>query len=264
MIFSTCTYRSILEPCGLKNINYQIDPYIGCEHNCHYCYALKKAETDWKYEILVHRNITEQLEKELKDIQSQNIYLGYHTDPYQPCEEELIQTRKVIDLLLEKDFSASILTKSDLVLRDKYLLRDMKNASVSISVTFTNNRNRKLFEHNTIDTEKRINALKELKQLGIKTNALICPVIPYITNVKELIHMLQPYTDTIWIYGLSILNKSDLDWLNVESILGEYYNGSKQKIENAIFSKDHEYWNILKEDLLKIQNYSDSEIILKI
>ncbi len=48
----------------------------------------------------------------------QTIYMGYQTDPYQPSEAQFHQTRKVLELLLENGFSASIPTKSDLVLRD--------------------------------------------------------------------------------------------------------------------------------------------------
>lgn len=249
MVISPCTEKRVLKPCGLKDINYQIDPYVGCAHYCYYCYAMQYAQTNWKERILVHTNIEKLLKHELEGITSQKIYLGYHTDPYQPVERHLIQTRKVLDILLEKNFTASILTKSDLVLRDKYLLKDMKNASVSMSVAFTDNNIRKLFEYNTIDTELRINALKKLKELGIKTNALICPVIPYVTDVIKLVEMLEPCTSTIWIYGLSILNESDVYWQNIEPIFNKYFPNTKDIIKHAIFNKNHNFWNVLKNEL---------------
>jgi len=65
-------------------------------------------------------------------------------------------------------------------------MKKMDNASVSVSVTFNDNRVREQFEANTKDTEIRIAALRLLKKAGIKTNALICPVIPFITDVKPL------------------------------------------------------------------------------
>ena len=65
--------------------------------------------------------------------------MGYHTDPYQPCEAEYQQTRKVLELLFEKGFSASILTKSDLVVRDVDILAEMKDAAVNVSVAFNDN-----------------------------------------------------------------------------------------------------------------------------
>jgi len=89
MKVSVCSSRPILSPCGLKGIDYQVDPYIGCEHNCYYCYALPQAETDWSKEILIYDDIVDQLSKELDTIPPQTIYMGYHTDPYQPCELEI-------------------------------------------------------------------------------------------------------------------------------------------------------------------------------
>lgn len=46
---------NVLTNCTLENYDYQVDPYIGCEHYCYYCYALNQAETDWTKEVLVFR-----------------------------------------------------------------------------------------------------------------------------------------------------------------------------------------------------------------
>ena len=99
-----------------------------------------------------------------------------------------------LELFFEKGFSVSILTKSDLVVRDMDILQEMDQASVSVSVAFNDNQVRQQFEANTIDTEARIGALHKLREAGIKTSALICPVIPYITDVTPLINMLAPHT----------------------------------------------------------------------
>ena len=156
-------------------------------------------------------------------------------------------------LFLEKGFSASILTKSDLVVRDMDVLQEMVSASVSVSVAFNDNRIRQQFEANTIDTEARIGALCKLREAGIKTSALICPVIPYITDVTPLIDMLAPHTDVIWIYGLSIKERSDRNWQNVQGILNSHFPNFKEQIEAAIFSKEYPYWIQLRQDLLELQ-----------
>ena len=66
--------------------------------------------------------------------------------------------------------------------------------------------------------------------------------------------MLAPHTDVIWIYGLSIQERSDQNWQNVQSILNRYFPNLKEQIEAVIFSKDHPYWIQLRQDLLEIQN----------
>jgi DNA repair photolyase len=226
---------------------------IGCEHYCYYCYALNKAETDWRKEILIYKDIKTRLNRELTMTTPQKIYMGWQTDPYQPCEADYIQTRQILELLLDKKFSASILTKSDLVVRDIDILKEMDNASVSISVAFTDNQIRRQFEANTIDTGNRIKALRKLHESGIKTSAMICPVIPYITDVKMLIDMLTPYAEVIWIYGLSVQEGSEQSWQNVKSILDSHFPDEKQKIESVIRDREHLYWEQLRGNLYGLQ-----------
>ena len=215
---------------------------------------LNQAETDWSREIQIYSDITGRLRRELENISPQTIYMGYYTDPYQPCEAEYRQTRNVLALLLENGFSASILTKSDRVVRDMDLLQEMKEAAVSVSVAFNDNRIRRLFEANTIDTELRISALGKLKAAGIRTAALICPVIPYITDAVSLVEQLAPHADAIWIYPLSIQDRADLNWQNVQGILTDHFPDLKEKIGSVIFEKDHPYWIRLRQQLQQIQD----------
>jgi len=246
--------RPLLAPCTLAGRNYQIDPYVGCEHYCYYCYALNQAETDWRKGILIHRDITGQLESELEGIEPQAIYMGWQTDAYQPCEAECLQTRQVLELLVEKGFSASILTKSDLVLRDLDLLQKMNDATVSASLAFNDNRTLRLFEANTMENEKRIEALRKLKEAGVRTAALLCPVVPYITDPIQLIEMLAPYTDLIWIYGLAISEPTDQNWLNIRKILSCEFPDLLEQIESVVFFKAHPYWEQLRDELVKLKD----------
>lgn len=253
MKVTICTNRPILTPCGLKDIEYQVDTYIGCEHHCYYCYVLPQAETDWSKEILIYKDIVGQLSKELENIPPQIIYMGYHSDPYQPCEAVQRQTRKVLKLFAKKGFSASILTKSDLVLRDIEIIKEMNDAAISVSVAFNDNQTRRLFEANTIDTEKRIEALNEFKKAGVRTGALLCPIIPYITDPVRMIDMLEQYADIIWIYGLGINDRSDKNWVYIQKILSSQFPNLLEKIESVIFSNDHSYWAELRKILEMIK-----------
>jgi DNA repair photolyase len=138
-------------------------------------------------------------------------------------------------------------------LRDMDVLQSMNTAAVSISVAFNDDDVRRLFEANTKMTENRISALQKFKAAGIKTSALICPVVPYITDVRPLIEMLAEHTDKIWIYGLSILDRSDKSWQNVNGILENHFFDLKDQVEMVIFSKSHSYWEKLRQDLVQIQ-----------
>lgn len=253
MNVSVGTDRPILSPCGLENFDHQVDTYIGCGHCCYYCYALAQAETDWTKEIQIHHDIAGRLNEELHQIPPQTIYMGYHTDPYQPCEAEHYQTRKVLELFREKGFSASILTKSALVARDIPILKEMPSAAVSVSVAFNDNPTRKLFEANTMDTEERLEALRQAKEAGIRTGALVCPVVPYVTDAISLIELLEPLTDTIWIYGISFADRLEQNWLNTQDILKRNFPDASEQITSAIFSREHIYWRELRDKLLSLK-----------
>ncbi len=244
---------NILQHCTLENFDYQMEPYIGCEHYCYYCYVLNQAETDWTQEVRTYKDIKERLNVELAGIPPQTIYMGWQTDPYQPCEEDWGQTRQILELLLAKGFSASILTKSDLVMRDMDLLLQMPQAAVSVSVAFNDDDIRRLFEYRTIDTAQRISALAKLKSAGVRTAALVCPIVPYITDAVALAEKLQPYTEKIWFYGLSILDGSEKNWQNIKRILEMHFPEVREKVEAAVFSKEDPYWADLKRDLTALQ-----------
>lgn len=245
--------RQILQPCSLEMFDYQIDPYIGCEHHCHYCYTLNNAETDSTKEILMHQDIVGQLNQELSKFEPQAIYLGMNTDPYQPSERTHQQTRQVLELLAQQGFSVCILTKSDLIVRDIDLLTSMPRSSAGISIAFQDEHIRRLFELKAPPNKNRVEALKKLKDAGIETYTLINPVMPFISVVESLIEMIATYADTIWLYGLSMESEEDRNWQNVRDILDRHFPELTEKYKQIAFSADHPYWTDLHQKLKKIQ-----------
>jgi DNA repair photolyase len=248
-----CSNRPILEPCSLEGYAYQLDPYIGCEHRCHYCYALNQAETDWAEEILTHQDLIGQLSHELSALEPQPIYIGWNSDAYQPCEGNCRQTRQALELLAARGFSVCILTKSDLVVRDIDLIAGMQGSSVGFSIAFQDEHIRQLFEAAAPPNERRIEALRRLRAAGIETYVLITPVMPFISDVKALIEMVAPYADTIWIYGLSFEGEGDRNWGNVRSILECHLPEMTAKYRQIAFSVDHLYWVELRQELEALQ-----------
>lgn len=264
MRVTTCSKRPILEPCGLEDLNYQVDPYVGCGHYCHYCYALARAETDWREEVRIHEDIAGQLRRELASIDPQIIYMGYNTDPYQPVEAECKQTRKVLELFAETGHSVSFLTKSDLFVRDLDLLTQMMEARASISAAFTVDEVRAAFEHDTTPTKKRMAALRTAKEAGLKTSALLCPVIPHITDAMSLMEQLAPITDTIWVYGLNIADRNGRNWKNMRTILAEHFPNRKERVEEVVFDREHPYWRELRDRLENLRHEGMPELRIHI
>jgi hypothetical protein len=95
----------------------------------------------------------------------------------------------------------------------------------------------------------RISALERLRSEGINTTALLCPVIPYVSDVMPLIEMLSDYADKLWVYGLSITNRSDQNWQYVDQILESNFPDMRSRINGAVFSRKHAYWERLRNEL---------------
>ena len=127
----TIQCKSVLTRSRLPEVDYCINPYVGCLHGCIYCYArfMKRftGHTEkWGKFIDVKINAPEVLEKELsRSPEKGTVLLGSVTDAYQPIERKYKITRAILEILLKHHFPISILTKSDLVVRDIDLLKKL-------------------------------------------------------------------------------------------------------------------------------------------
>ncbi len=225
---------------------------------------MNKAETDWGKEILIHENFVERLTEEISSLDSEDIYMGMNSDPYQPSERIFKQTRKALELFAKRGFSASVLTKSGLVTRDIDLFAKMPGSSVGVSLAFQDEQTRHLFEKNAPSNKERIEALKRLKNVGIPTYTLICPVMPFITDVESLIELVAPYSNRIWLYRLEMESAEDQNWQNIESILNKNFPELTEKYRKIAFSGDYPYWKQLRQKLEDLQNNKYSNLRIKL
>jgi DNA repair photolyase len=262
MRVGACGERPVLVPCLLGGYAFQVDPYIGCEHHCQYCYALNEAETDWSEEVLIHQDIVAQLDRELAAVGTQPIYVGWESDPYQPAEESYRQTRAVLELLAESGCPVCTLSKSDLITRDIDLLQKMPGSSAGISLAFSDEEVRSQFELEAPTTVSRIQALRQLHEAGIETYALICPVIPHLTDVTALIERVSPHADKIWVYPLAVEGEDDRAWRNIEAILRHHHPRRRALVREIVFSQDHAYWMDLLQELE--ERYTGSGLDLRL
>lgn len=157
-----------------------------------------------------------------------------------------------------------LLTKSGLVARDIDLLARIPGSSAGISVAFECDSTRRLFETAAPPTGERIEALKALKQAGIATYALICPVMPFITDVKALIEGLAGWADSIWVYALQVESEEKPNWNNLEHILGDHFPELANEYRKLAFSEDLPYWAELRRELDEHRAKSGLDLRVKI
>ena len=182
--------------------------YRGCQHGCIYCDARSNCyQMDHPFEdIAVKENSLTLLEDSLRRKRKPcMIGTGSMSDPYMPLEEDLCYTRKALELIKRYGFGATLITKSNRVLRDLDLLKAINgHARCVIQMTLTTYDDdlcRKL-EPNVCTTKERFEALKILRDAGIPTVVWLCPILPFINDTAENINGVLDYCEEAEVRGI--------------------------------------------------------------
>jgi DNA repair photolyase len=185
--------------CPSKIYPYVINPYTGCQHGCTYCYArLMKRITGhkepWGEFVDVKTNAAELLQEEIRKKRRGRVWMSGVCDPYQPLEAIYRLTRQCLEILVEHHWPVIIQTRSPLVLRDLDIMKNAPNFEVGLSVTTADDSIRNLFEPCAPPIQERIRALDELHTAGIRTYAMIAPMLPGAEELPDLLRGKIDYT----------------------------------------------------------------------
>ena len=171
---------------------YTINLYKGCTHGCVYCYApsLTHDGRRWGSYVDAKINAPDVLEREIRGLRRDQVFLSSASDPYQPVEARFMITRRCLEVLLRHKFPVSILTRSPLVLRDLDLLTQLDWVEVGMSITTVPVRR---FEPGVPPLRRRIETLRKLHLAGLRTWVSLAPVIPGImmVDLEELFEELH-------------------------------------------------------------------------
>ncbi len=166
---------------------YSFNPYTGCDHRCRYCYSTYIPSF---FSARPKQRLLIRLERELKNLpEGSLISMSNSSDPYPPMESELKLTRNSIRLIAQRNLRVLVITKSDIVMRDKDFLKNMR-AAVAITVTTLDEEIARKIEPSAPDPERRIRAMKKLKKAGIPVILRLDPVLPFLTE-DEIEHVLE-------------------------------------------------------------------------
>ena len=251
--------KSILTKSKLPETDYVINPYIGCMHSCVYCYAVfmkrfTNHKEPWGRFVDVKINSVKVLEKEIKTAKKGVVLLSSVTDAYHPIEIKYELTREILKILLKYQFPISILTKSDLVTRDLDILTQFKNCNVGFSFLSFDNRHRKDFEPVATPPQKRLEAMKRLKENGIQTYAFIGPIFPFLTDLTAMFKKFKELkTDFIFCENL---NHKAGTWQEISKTIKTKYPELSKKYE-GIFFANNEYWIDVENQIIKVANEFD-------
>lgn len=189
-----------------------INIYRGCSHGCIYCdsrsecYQMKHPFED----IEVKQNAPVLLENILRTKRKRiTIGTGSMSDPYQPCEASLGLTRKFLELIDRYEFGATVITKSDLVLRDIDLFDSINRKAkgvLQMSLTVADDRLSKILEPNVCTTSRRYEVLREFQRRGIPTVVWLSPLLPFLTDTEENLRTILGYCVDAGVKGIVCFN----------------------------------------------------------
>jgi DNA repair photolyase len=224
-----------------KVFDYAVNPYVGCEHKCTYCYArfIKRFtghNEEWGDFVDVKVNAAKLLERELPRKKIGRVWVSGVCDPYQPLEKRYELTKQCLKILSTYKWPVTIQTKSPLILRDRSLLKTFNDVEVGFTITTAEERIKRIFEPNTPSIKERIQALSELRSIGIRTFAMIAPMLP---EPEPLVYMLKGKVDRLFIdrmnyhYADSIYRLHNLRYASTDAFFAE----KKKRLTDALMKE---------------------------
>ena len=172
--------------------------YRGCIHGCIYCDSRSKCyRMDHDFiDVEIKENALDLLEVTLKRKRNKcMIGMGSMSDPYIPIERKIQHTRKTLEIIYKYGFGISLITKSNLILRDLDLLEKIHQKSkcvIQMTLTTYNDSLCRIIEPNVCTSQERIKVLHQLKERNIPAIVWLCPILPFINDTKEnLIQILE-------------------------------------------------------------------------
>jgi DNA repair photolyase len=191
--------RSALNPVKGMPFEWTLNPYRGCTHACHYCYARRYhtqfelgADDEFASVIFVKTNFAEVLRRELEkpSWKGEYVAVGTATDCYQPIEGHYKLTRRSLEALCEFRNPAGVVTKGPMIVRDKDVLAELSaraGCSVYISVPCVDEDVWRQLEPGTAHPMQRLRAVRELVDAGVRAGVLMNPIVPGLSSKPALL-----------------------------------------------------------------------------
>lgn len=238
--------KNIMTKSSLPVGGYSVNPYVGCTHACKYCYAsFMKRFTGHMEEWGTFLDVKHWPEiKNPKKFAGQRIVIGSVTDGYNPQEEQFGNTRKLLEQLRGSGADILICTKSDLVVRDIDLLKELEQVTVSWSIN-TLDEDFKDDMDNAVSIKRRLDAMKRIYDAGIRTVCFVAPVFPGITDFEAIFERVKDQCDLFWLENLNLrggFKKTIMDYIaekrpDLVPLYDEIYNKHNRSYFKALEEK---------------------------
>jgi DNA repair photolyase len=196
-VYQEVTCRSALNRVEGMPFEWTLNPYRGCTHGCHYCFARRyhsqfelNSSDEFTSVILVKSNIVDVLARELDrpSWKRYRVAIGTATDPYQPIEGHFRLTRRALEVLTRAKTPIDIITKGPMVVRDIDVLCELSKAAactIYISIPSVDEDAWRTLEPGVAPPMQRLRALRALVDAGIHAGVLMAPIVPGFTSSRR-------------------------------------------------------------------------------
>ena len=193
ILYEEIEARSAINRVKGMPFKWSLNPYKGCVHGCHYCYArryhnfLDLDADEFESVIFIKANLPHVLRQELRRTSwvGDEVVIGSATDPYQPIEGRYQLTRKCLQAFADHSNPIALITKGTLIVRDADILSDLAvrgGCTVCFSITTLDHERWQQLEPGTPPPAQRLRAMQKLVDSGVWAGVLLSPVIPGITD----------------------------------------------------------------------------------
>ena len=250
--------KSVMTKSNTPLGGYSVNPYVGCPHACKYCYAsFMKRFTGHTEDWGTFMDVKDwPVIANPKKYAGQKIIIGTVTDGYNPLEERYRKTRQLLTELKDSGADILICTKSDLVLRDMDLLMEI-NRKNRLTVSWSVNTLDEEFKNDmdaAVSIERRLAAMKQVYDAGIRTVCFISPVFPGLTDIEAIFHRAKDQCDLIWLENLNLRGGFKAD---IMKYIAEKHPELFPLYEMIYNKKDRSYFRMLEqkaEEMARVNN----------
>ena len=179
--------------------NWSLNPYMGCEHRCAFCYvrffelrADRPSDDRYGRSVRVKTNVAEVLRRELArpSWKRESVAIGAATDPYQPAEGRYRLTRACLQAFADHATPVGLITRGPMVVRDVDVLAQLAwraELTVNFSIPTLDDGIWRRTEPGTAHPRQRLRAIERLAAAGIRVGVGMAPILPGLSDRPELL-----------------------------------------------------------------------------
>jgi DNA repair photolyase len=189
--------KSALNPVKGMGFKWSLNPYMGCEHRCAFCYvrayekrADRPSDDTYGRAIRIKTNVAEVLRWELSrpSWKRETVSIGAATDPYQPAEGQYRLTRACLQAFADFSSPVGIITRGPMIVRDADVLATLARRaelSITFSIPTLDEDVWRKTEPGTAHPRQRLRAIERLSAAGLRVGVGMAPILPGLSDRPE-------------------------------------------------------------------------------